>query len=50
MPDWTPSCKDKIVYAEIEEALCGSAVDIEAYLLKLKRDLHIGEEGYPTQV
>ena len=50
MPHWTPSQKDKIVYVTIDEALSGSAVDIEAYLLKLKRDLHIGEEGYPTQV
>ena len=50
MTHWTPSQKDKIVYATIDEALSGSAVDIEAYLLKLKRDLHIGEEGYPTQV
>ena len=50
MPHWTPSHKDKIVYVTIDEALSGSAVDIEAYLLKLKRDLHIGEEGYPTKV
>ena len=50
MPHWTPNKKDKIVYATIDEAMSGSAVDIEAYLLKLKRDLHIGEEGYPTQL
>ena len=41
MPHWTPSQKDKIVYVTIDEGLSGSAVDIEAYLLKLKRDLHI---------
>ena len=45
MTYWTPSHKDKIVYATIDEALSGSA---EAYLLELKRDIHMGEEGYPT--
>ena len=50
MPHWTPPCKDNIVYATVDEALSGSMVDTEAYLIKLKRDLHIGEEGYPTQV
>ena len=38
------------MYATIDEALSGSAVDIEACFLKLKRDLHIGKEGYPPQV
>ena len=41
MPHWTPPCKDNIVYATIDEALSGSMADIEAYLIKLKRDLHI---------
>ena len=50
MPHWTPNNKDKIVYATVDEAMSGNALDIEAYLLKLKRDLHIGEEGYPSQV
>lgn len=31
MPHWTPSQKDKIVYITIDEAMSGSAVDIEAY-------------------
>lgn len=50
MPHWTPPVKDNIVYATIDEALSGSMADIEAYLMKLKRDLHIGEEGYPKVV
>ena len=50
MPHWTPPTKDNIVYATIDEALSGYIVDIEAYLIKLKKDLHIGEEGYPSQV
>ena len=50
MPHWTPPTKDNIVYATIDEALSGNIVDIEAYLIKLKKDLHIGEEGYPSQV
>ena len=37
-------------YTTIDEALSGSIVDIEAYLVKLKHDLHIGKEGYPNQV
>ena len=50
MPHWTPAAKDNIVYATIDEALSGSIADIEAYLIKLKKDLHIGEEGYPKLV
>lgn len=46
MPHWTPPTKDNIVYATIDEALSGN---IEAYLIKLKKELHIGE-GYPSQV
>ena len=38
------------MYATVEEALSCSVADIEAYLLRLKKDLHIGEAGYPTQV
>ena len=50
MPHWTPTHKDNIVYTTIDEALSGSIVDIESYLMKLKRDLRIGKEGYPNQV
>ena len=50
MPHWTPSTKDNIVYATIDEALSGNIADIEAYLIKLKKELHIGEEGYPSKV
>ena len=50
MPHWTPAQRDNVVYATIDEALSSSVLDIEAYLLKLKRELHIGEDGYPSQV
>ena len=50
MPHWTPAHKDNVVYATIDETLSSSIMDIEAYLLKLKRELHIGEQGYPSQV
>ena len=50
MPYWTPPAKDNIVCATIDEALSGNIADIQAYLTKLKKDLHIGEHGYPTQV
>ena len=40
-----------MVYATIiDEALSRSMADIEANLMKLKRDLHIGKEGYPKLV
>ena len=50
MPHWTPPCKDKVVYATVAEALSSSMVDVESYLIKLKKDLHIGEAGFPTKV
>lgn len=50
MPHWTPECKDKIVYTTITEALSSSIADVEAYLTKLKKDLHIGEVNFPAKV
>ena len=52
MPYWTPPAKDNIVYATIciDEALSGNIADIEAYLIKLKKELHIGEERYPSKI
>lgn len=50
MPHWTPSQSDDVVYATIEEALSGSIVDVESYLSKVKRDLHIGQPGYPDRI
>ena len=44
MPHWTPPTKDNVVYATIDEALSGRIADVEAYLLKLKKDIGIGEE------
>ena len=50
MPHWTSTHKDNIICTTIDEALSGSIVEIEAYLMKLKHDLHIVEEAYPNQV
>ena len=50
MPHWTPKQSDHIVYATIEEAQAGNVGDVEKYLTKLKQDLKIGEEGFPTKV
>ena len=41
---------DHIVYATIEEAQAGNVGDVEKHLIKLKQDLKIGEEGFPTRV
>ena len=48
-PHCTPPTKDNIVYTSIDEALSGNVADIEGYLTNLKKDIHIGEEGYPSQ-
>ena len=50
MPHWTPKQSDNIVYATIEEAQAGNVGDVEKYVTKLKQDLKIGEEGFPTRV
>ena len=50
MPHWTPPEKDNVVYATIDEASSGNITDIEGYLSKIKRDLHIGQPGYPEKV
>ena len=47
MPHWTLKQRDNIVYATTVEAMSSNIGDIETYLLKLKRDLHINESGYP---
>ena len=50
MPHWTTKCSDKVVYATVSEAHSGSTDDVGSYLFELKRDLHIGEAGYPKYV
>lgn len=50
MPYWTPNKKDNVVYATIEEALSDNIGDVEAYLSKVKKDLHISQIGYPEKV
>ena len=49
MPDFTPKKADKVVYANVSSAQASSVNDVSAYLLQLKKDLHIGEPGYPTK-
>lgn len=50
MPHWTPCRKDNVVYATIKEAQSGTIGDVEEYLYDVKRDLHIGEPGYPEKI
>ena len=50
MPHWTTEGSDKVVYATVSEAHSGSADDVSCYLLELRKDLHIGEVGYPKYV
>ena len=50
MPHWTSERSDKVVYATVCEAHSGSADDVGSYLFKLRKDLHIGEDGCPKYV
>ena len=50
MPHWTPSRKDNVVYATIEEAMSGSMSDVQSYLIRVKEELNIGKPGYPQKV
>lgn len=47
MPSWTA---DTVVYTTVDEAYSGSVNDVGSYLVKLKNDLKIGEEGYPSYI
>ena len=50
MPHWTSTPNDKVVYTTVDELYSGCVDDVGKFLVKLKRDLHIGEEGYPSYV
>lgn len=50
MQHWNPDSPDNVVYATVDEAHSGSIDDVGSYLVKLKKDLHIGEDGYPKFV
>ena len=39
-----------MVYATVNEAHSGSADDVSSYLFELRKDLHIGEDGFPKYV
>ena len=36
------------MHATVNEARSGSADDVGSYLFQLRKDLHIGEDGYGT--
>ena len=50
MPNWTPKIPDKVVYTTVDEAHSGAVQDVGKFLSKLKQDLCIGKEGYPSYV
>ena len=50
MLHWNPESPDNVVYATVDEAHSGSIDNVGSYLVKLKKDQHIGEEGYPKFV
>ena len=50
MPNWTPKIPDKVVYTTVDEAHSGAAQDVGKFLSKLKQDLCIGKESYPSYV
>ena len=50
MPHWTSTPNDKVVYTTVDELYSGCDDDVGKFLAKLKRDLHIGDEGYPSYV
>ena len=47
MPNWTPNVSDKVVYTTVDS---GSIQEVGKFLSKLKQDLCIGQEGYPSYV
>ena len=50
MSNWTPEVADKVVYITVDEAHSGSVQDVGKILSKLKEDLCIGKDGYPSHV
>ena len=50
MPHWTPGKADNIVFCTIEEAHASTIRDVKQYLTKLKSDLKIGQNGFPSKV
>ena len=50
MSNWTPEAADKVVYTTVDEAHSGSVHDVGKFLSKLKEDLCIGKDGYPSYV
>ena len=50
MPNWTPKLPDRVVYTNVYEAHSGSVQDVGKFLSKLKQDLCISKEGFPSYV
>ena len=50
MPHYTPHTRDAVVYVTIEEAQAATLSDVDGYLIRMKRELCIGQEGFPSKV
>ena len=50
LPHWTSTPSDKVVYTTVDELYSGCIDDVGKFLAKLKQDLHVGEQGYPSYV
>ena len=50
MPDFTPEKPDNVAYAIVKTAQSAKTNDVANYLHDLKKDLRIGEQGYPEKV
>ena len=43
MPHYTPHTRDAVVYVTIKEAQAATLGDVEGYLIRMKRELCIGQ-------
>ena len=50
LPHFTPAKGEAIVYTTVDEALASNALEVGAYLDKLKADLCIGMDGHPDKI
>ena len=50
LPHFTPAKGEAIVYTTVDEALASNALEVGAYLNKLKADLCIGMDGHPDKI
>ena len=50
LESFTPAESDVIKYATVREAYSGRPEDVASYLIELKKDLCIDQEGFPSYV